>query len=64
MARSQTVTNRVPTDFGAIYVHGEMDEGGHVREISVSLPGKHDGSQIDTLLTAIIAGINETLGAP
>ena len=51
MSRPTTVTQKVPTPFGALYAHVSVDHAGTVREVSISTPGKqHDTTMHDALI--------------
>lgn len=50
--RTQTITERVPTKFGSLYVH-VSHHGGRIVEVRFSSPGKHCGSEMGEALDAL-----------
>ena len=49
--RMRTVTQKVPTPFGALYAHVSTDDDGAVRDVAISTPGKHhDGAMHEALI--------------
>ena len=59
--RSHTITRKVRTDFGSMYVHVEMDETGHVVGASISDPQKEPDTQIAKLVQALSKGLDNAL---
>ena len=49
----RTVTSRVETPFGSLYVHMGFDDKGVAREFSISTPGKHHDTTMGEALIAI-----------
>ena len=65
MSRLATVTQKVPTPFGALYAHVSTDHAGAVRDVAISTPGKHHDTTIYDTLIALAAAITACLpGAP
>ena len=54
-------TLKVRTDFGAMYIHVDLDPAGHPTGGSISTPGKEPESQISKLIGEISAGLNNLL---
>lgn len=61
MNRSITITSRVDTDFGAMYIHIDVDPQGRPVDGSISTPGKEPESQIQRLVDLLSAGLSEVL---
>lgn len=61
--RRRTVTERVETPFGAMYVHVELDRAARPVSGSISAPGKNPDSAVDTMLAALSAGLDGALAA-
>ena len=65
MSRLQTVTQKVPTPFGALYAHVSTDDTGAVRDVAISTPGKHYDTTMHDALIALGEAITACLpGAP
>lgn len=60
-ARLRTVTQKVPTPFGALYAHVSTSEDGVVREVAISTPGKHHDSTVHEALVALGAALTACL---
>ena len=60
-ARMRTVTQKVPTSFGALYSHVSTDDEGAVREVSISTPGKHHDTTMHDALIAVGEAITDSL---
>ena len=59
MSRLATVTQKVPTPFGALYAHVSSDAAGIAREVSISTPGK----QHDTTMHEALIAVGEAITA-
>ena len=57
--RVRTVTQKVPTSFGALYAHVSTDDAGVVRDVAISTPGKHH----DTAMHEALIGLGEAITA-
>ena len=57
--RSITITRRVDTEFGAMYVHIDVDPMGRVVGGSISTPGKEPESQIQRLIDTLSKGLED-----
>ena len=60
-SRLRTVTQKVPTPFGAFYAHVSTDDGGAVREVAISTPGKQHDTTMHEALIAIGRAITACL---
>ncbi len=63
-ARMRTITRKVPTPFGALYVHVSIDGDGVARDVAISTPGKHHDGTMHEALIAVGEAITECLPAP
>lgn len=61
MHRSETLTQKVNTPFGRIYVHVAFDGAGGAREVRISTPGKHGDTSVGDALDAIGDAITQVL---
>lgn len=59
--RAKTLTQKVPTPFGNLYLHIELNAFGHPIGGSISNPGKEPESQISKLVEDLSAGLDELL---
>ena len=59
--RWHTVTNKIKTDFGSMYIHIDTDANGHPVGGSISHPGKEPESQIARLIETLSSGLNSAL---
>jgi hypothetical protein len=59
--RTHTVTRKVATAFGAMYVHVELNGRGQPVGGSISDPGKEPDSQIAGLIADLSAGLDAAL---
>jgi hypothetical protein len=57
--RTQTLTQKVKTCFGSMYIHIEIDDTGQPVGGSISDPGKQPTSPISELVKALSQGLNE-----
>ena len=57
--RMRTVTEKVPTPFGALYAHISTDDDGVVRDVAISTPGKHH----DSAMHEALIGLGEAITA-
>ncbi len=60
-ARLRTVTRKVPTPFGALHAHVGTDDGGAVRDVAISTPGKHHDTTMHEALIALGEAITACL---
>jgi len=64
-SRMRTVTRKVPTPFGRLYVHVSTDAEGMVRDVAISTPGKQHDTAVHEALIALGEGITACLpGTP
>ncbi len=61
MSRAPCLTQKTPTPLGTLYTHVSYDAARRIRKIALSLPGKHDGNEIDIALDAIVASLNDSI---
>jgi len=61
--RATTITRKIKTNFGNVYIHIDLDPENGYRPCggSISTPGKEPESQIVTLVETISAGLDEAL---
>lgn len=60
-SRTNTITRKVKTQFGSMYIHIELDRKGLPVGGSISTPGKEPDSQIQTLIDTLSHGLNDAL---
>ena len=60
-SRMRTLTRKVPTPFGGLYVHVSVDAEGVPREVAISTPGKHHDTAVHEALIALGEGITACL---
>ena len=58
-SRMRTVTQKVPTPFGALYAHVSFDAKGQACEVAISTPGK----QHDTTMHEALIALGEAITA-
>ena len=63
MSRHTTITQKVPTPFGALYAHVILDAAGAPCEVAISTPGKQHDSTMHEALIALGEAITECLPA-
>ena len=61
MSREQTVTQRVSTSFGSMFIHIDYDIEGHVCGGWISDKNKDPEAQIVGLVEALSEGLNKAL---
>ena len=59
--RFKTTTQKIKTDFGSMYIHIDIDEGGKPLGGSISHPRKEETSQISQLIEELSVGMNMAL---
>jgi hypothetical protein len=59
--RTNTITRKIKTEFGSMYVHIELDATGRPVGGSISTPGKEPESQIAQLVETLSNGLDEAL---
>lgn len=57
--RTLTVTRKVKTNFGSMYIHVDLDDLGRPVGGQISTPGKEPESQIAQLVAVLSAGLND-----
>ena len=62
--RLETVTRRVETSFGSLYVHVGFGRDGAPHDVAISTPGKHHDTSIHEAFDAIGAAISAILDEP
>lgn len=60
-ARMRTVSQKVPTPFGALYAHVSVDDDGIARDVAISTPGKHHDTAMHEALIALGEAITACL---
>lgn len=60
-SRLRTVTQKVPTPFGALYSHVRTDDDGAVRDVAISTPGKHQETAVHEALIGLGLAITACL---
>lgn len=60
--RNVTVTQKVRTEFGSMYIHVDVDANGQFIGGSISTHGKEPESQISRLIEALSMGLNQMDG--
>ena len=60
--RTETLTQRVETSFGSLYVHVSFVDG-RIVDIGISTPGKHLDTTIGNTLISIGTAITEMIDA-
>ena len=61
--RTLTTTGKVPTEFGSMYVHVDVDDAGQPVGGSISTSGKEPGSQISRLVAEISSTLDRVLAS-
>jgi hypothetical protein len=61
MNRLPTITEKISTRFGSIYLHVAFDDAGRAVELQISAPGKHRDSTIGSTFDAIGEAATELL---
>jgi len=61
--RTTTITRKVRTEFGSMYIHVELDEHGRIVGGSISTPGKEPESQIHKLVETLSNGLDDACRA-
>jgi hypothetical protein len=59
--RALTITQKVPTKFGSLYVHVQHDGAGNVVHVAFSSPGKFSQTAIGGALDALAAAVTRLL---
>lgn len=59
--RHRSRTTKIPTKFGAMYLHIEYDDNARAVGGWISDPGKEPASQITQLVEALSVGLNQAL---
>lgn len=59
--RQQTLTTKVPTRFGSIYVHCMFNNASELSEVSISTPGKHADTAVEAAMVALGLAITACL---
>lgn len=59
--RLMTTTQKVETRFGSLYAHVSTDADNHVREVSISTPGKHHDTAVEAAMAALGRAITACL---
>lgn len=59
--RNETTTEKVPTEFGTLYVHVEVADDGRPVGGAISTPGKEPDSEIARLVAALSEGLDAAL---
>ena len=59
--RFLTVTGKVETDFGSMYLHVDFDGDGRPAGGGISTPGKENSSQIARLVASLSAALESVL---
>jgi len=62
--RAQCVSRKVKTDFGAMYLHVDLDARGRPVGGAISSPGKEPDSAIARLVAALSEALDDALAAP
>jgi hypothetical protein len=57
--RHHTVTRKIKTNFGSMYIHVDLDDAGRPVGGQISTPGKEPESQIAQLVFALSEGLND-----
>ena len=61
MNRARTITQKVKTPFGSMYLHISVNDLGYPIGASISDPGKEPESQISRLVADLSAALDEAL---
>lgn len=61
MTRTRSLTQKVKTDFGSMYIAVEFNDVGQPVGGSISTPGKEPESQIHKLVETLSEGLNDAL---
>jgi len=59
--RTRTITQKVQTDFGSMYIHIRYDDDGEPCGAWISNPGKEPNSQISGLVKDLSEGLHKAL---
>lgn len=59
--RTNTVTQKVKTPFGSMYIHVEFDRRGRVAGGSISDPHKAPDAQVSRMIEVLSEGLNRAL---
>jgi hypothetical protein len=63
MSRFRTIITKIPTPFGGMFFHLEIDEAGRVAGGSISHKGKDLDSQVTQLVEALSHGVDDALAS-
>ena len=61
LSRTITTTDKIPTKFGAFYIHVEFTVDREIVGVSVSTSQRHESSDIEQLTTKIADSINDQI---
>ena len=62
--RLETITTKVRTSFGSIFIHTDHDERGRAQSVGIAYPGKFKHSELGNALDLIADTISDSLRAP
>lgn len=59
--RLHSLTERVASAFGTMYIACEYDDHGHIHGVGISYPGKHMSKEVGLALDGLNEGLNQLI---
>ncbi len=61
MSRTVTLTQKIPTKFGSLYAHVDLDRDRRVVAVTFSTPGKFDNTELDDVIKQLGEAVTDLL---